>query len=77
MGMKAKELIEYLQGFNGEAEVVIIAANPKQRKKYNGNAFVITDEGQPIMCIEISEESNLDEEEIEAAEQDEREAEQK
>lgn len=77
MGMKAKELIEYLQGFDGEAEVVIIAANPKQRKKYNGNVFVITDGGQPIMCVEITEESDLDAEEIAAAKQDEREAEQK
>lgn len=77
MGMKAKELIEYLQGFDGEAEVVIIAANPKQRKKYNGNVFVITDGGQPIMCVEITEESDLDAEEITAAKQDEREAEQK
>lgn len=77
MRMKAKELIEYLQGFNGEAEVVIIAANPKQRKKYNGNVFVITDGGQPIMRVEITEESDLDAEEIAAAGQDEREAEQK
>lgn len=74
--MKAKELIEYLQGFDGEAEVAIIAANPKQRKKYNGKIFVITDGGQPIMCIEISNESDLDEEEIAAEEKDEREADQ-
>lgn len=30
--MKTKELIEYLQGFDAESEVVVIAANPKERK---------------------------------------------
>ena len=38
--------------------------------------FGITDGGQPIFCIEISNESDLNEKEIEAAVQDEREAEQ-
>lgn len=30
--MKTKELIEYLQGFDAESEVVVIAANPKERR---------------------------------------------
>ena len=38
--------------------------------------FGITDGGQPIFCIEISNESDLDKKEIAAAVQDEREAEQ-
>ena len=38
--------------------------------------FGITDGGQPIFCIEVSNESDLDEKEIAAAVQDEREAEQ-
>lgn len=38
--------------------------------------FGITDGGQPIFCVEISNESDMDEKEIAAAEQDEREAEQ-
>jgi hypothetical protein len=29
--MKTKELIEYLQGFDAESEVVVITANPKER----------------------------------------------
>lgn len=74
--MKTKELIEYLQEFDAESEVVVIAANPKERKKYDGEMFGITDGGQPIFCIEISNESDLDEKEIAAAVQDEREAEQ-
>lgn len=37
----------------------------------------ITDGGQPIFCIEVSNESDFDEKEIAAAVQDEREAEQK
>lgn len=75
LGLK-KELIEYLQGFDAESEVVVIAANPKERKKYDGEMFGITDGGQPIFCIEISNESDLNEKEIAAAVQDEREAEQ-
>lgn len=74
--MKTKELIEYLQGFDAESEVVVITANPKERKKYDGEMFGITDGGQPIFCIEISNESDLDKKEIAAAVQDEREAEQ-
>lgn len=49
----------------------------KSAKKYDGKMFGITDGGQPIFCIEISNESDLDEKEIAAAVQDEREAEQK
>lgn len=75
--MKTKELIEYLQGFDTESEVLVIAANPKERKKYDGEMFGITDGGQPIFYIEISNESVIpNEKEIAAAVQDEREAEQ-
>jgi hypothetical protein len=74
--MKTKELIEYLQGFDAESEVLVITANPKERKKYDGKMFGITDGGQPIFCVEVSNESDLDEEEIAAAVQDERKAEQ-
>lgn len=75
--MKTKELIEYLQGFDAESEVLVIAANRKERKKYDSEMFGITDGGQPIFCVEVSNESDMDEEEIAAAVQDEREAEQK
>lgn len=56
---------------------MVIAANPKERKKYDGEMFGITDGGQPIFCIEISNESDLDEKEIAAAVQDEREEKQR
>ena len=62
--MKTKELIEYLQGFDAESE-------------YDGEMFGITDGGQPIFCIEISNESDLDEKEIAAAVQDKREEKQR
>lgn len=75
--MKTKELIEYLQGFDAESEVLVIAANPKERKKYDTKMFGITDGEQPIFCVEVSNESDMDEEEITAAVQDGREAEQK
>lgn len=74
--MKTKELIEYLQGFDAESEVVVIAANQKERKKYDGEMFGIMDGGQPIFCIEIRNEYDLNEKEIAEAVQDEREAEQ-
>lgn len=45
-------------------------------KKYDGEMFGITDGGQPIFCIEVSNESDLDEKEIAAAVQGERKAEQ-
>lgn len=51
--------------------------NPKERKKYDGEMFGITDGGQPIFYIEISNESDLDEKEIAAAVQDEREEKQR
>ena len=74
--MKTKELINFLQGFDADSEVLVITANPKERKKYDGKMFGITDGGQPIFCVEVSNESDLDEEEIAAAVQDERKAEQ-
>lgn len=46
-------------------------------KKYDVEMFGITDGGQPIFCIEISNESDLDEKEIAAAVQDEREEKQR
>lgn len=73
MGMTAGELIEYLKGFDAESEIAIIAANPKARKKYTGSAFVITDMGIPVLCLDISTESDLDEKEKAAAEKCERE----
>lgn len=48
--MKTKELIEYLQGFDAESEVVVIAANPKERKK---RVIVSTvDERTEQQCLE-------------------------
>lgn len=73
MNMKTKELIKYLKGFDPEGEVAVIAANPKARKKYTGNVFVITDMKIPVLCFDISEESDFDEEEQKAAEKCERE----
>lgn len=74
--MQTKELIEYLQRFDAESEVVVIAVSLEKRKKYDGGLIAITDEEQPIFVLDIKGESDLDEEETEAAEQDERKAEQ-
>lgn len=75
MQMKVKELIEYLEGFDQEAEVAVIAANPKARKKYEGTVFVIMDMEIPVLCFDICGESDMDEEECEMAEKCEKEAE--
>lgn len=75
--MKNSELKEYLNMFPDDEEVVILLANPKERKKYEHvNTFGITDQPMPVLCIEVGRESNLDAEEVEACEEDESEAEQ-
>lgn len=61
--MKTKELIEYLKGYDQETEVVMIAADPRKRKKYSGGVFCITDIGVPVLCFDVQEEEDLDEEE--------------
>lgn len=59
--MKTKELIEYLHGFDAESEVLVIVANRKERKKYDGEMFGITDGGQPsIRQQEILKEAGED-----------------
>lgn len=75
--MKTKEMIEYLQQFDQETEIIVIAANIKQWKKYSGKMFVITDAGRPFACIEISGESDFNIAEIAEKIQDERKREQK
>lgn len=72
--MQAKEIIEYLQGYRPETKVVWIAVNPTARKKYDGSVMVITGEDVPVFAYEITAENDLEEEEVQEAEQDEKEA---
>lgn len=71
--MTNKELKEYLNTFPDDAQVSFILANPRKRKLYeNANTFGITDQGQPVFCIEVGEEKDMDAEMVEACEADEK-----
>ena len=74
--MKNSELKEYLNTFPDDAQVSVILANPRQRKLYKCvDAFGVTGEGQPIFCIDVGEEKDMNAEMVAACEDDERDAE--
>lgn len=68
--MKTKEMIEYLQGFDEDSEVIGIVASPKMRKRYVGWMEAITDAGKPVIVFIVEEEKEFTEEEIAAVEQE-------
>lgn len=73
--MENRELKEYLAEFADNAPVSIIMANPKKRKLYiPEELFMLRDEkiGQPVLYIQIAEEREMKEDEIKAAEEDEK-----
>ena len=71
--MTNKELKEYLNTFPDDAPVSFILANPRKRKLYeNTNTFGITDQGQPVFCIEVGEEKEMDAEMVADCEADEK-----
>ena len=73
--MENRELKEYLAEFADNALVSIVIANPKKRKVYiPEGCFLLEDEeiGQPVLCIQIAEEREMEEDEIKAAEEDEK-----
>ena len=73
--MKNCELKEYLNKFPDDADISVILANPRKRKLYELNGVMsIADLGQPVFCIDVGEESDMDEEMIAACEEDERNA---
>ena len=50
--MNAKELIDYLQTFEPDAEIGIMVANPPRRMRYKVDGFFcVTDAGCPALCI--------------------------
>lgn len=74
--MKNCELKEYLNTFPDDAPISLILANPRERKLYECvNVLFITDQGQPIFCIDVGQESDMDAEMAAACEEDERKAE--
>lgn len=75
--MENRELKEYLAEFADNALVSIVIANQKKRKVYiPEECFLLEDEeiGRPVLCIQIAEERDMDEDERKTAEEDEREA---
>ena len=74
--MKNSELQDYLSTFPDDAPVSVIIANPRKRKLYECvDAFGVTGEWQPIFCIDVGEEKDMDAEMVAAREEDERDAE--
>ncbi len=70
--MKNSELKEYLKRFPDNAPVSLILANPRKRKLYEvENILYVTDQGQPIFCIDVGEERDMDAEMVAACEEDE------
>ena len=70
--MKNSELKEYLNSFPDDAQVSIICANPRVRKLYElKDVMLVTDQGQPLILIDICKESDMDEEMVKACEEDE------
>lgn len=73
--MKNSELKEYLNTFQDDAPISVILANPRKRKRYEiTGTFCVKDLGQPVFCIEVGKEVDMDAEEIAACEESERNA---
>ena len=71
--MKNSKLKEYLNTFPDDSEISVILANPRERKLYECvDAFCITDQGHPVFCIDVGEESDMDEKMISACKEDEK-----
>ena len=61
--------------FPDDSEISIILANPRKRKLYEFEGIMsITDLGNPVFCIDVGEESDMDEEMVSDYEEDERNA---
>ena len=70
--MSNKEITQYLDRFPDDAELVVIVANPSDRKKYKTKGILfITDMEFPVICIDVWNETEMDEDEIAACEEDE------
>lgn len=74
--MKNSKLKEYLNTFPDNADVSVILANPSERKLYECvSVMLITDYEMPVFCIDVGKASDMDDEQVAACEEDERNAE--
>lgn len=63
--MNTKELIEYLSGFDPDTGVCFVAADVKNRIKFDVEfIYAITDMKEPFICLEIGESEPFDAEEV-------------
>lgn len=70
--MNTKELIEYLQGFEADAEISFLVVNPPGRLHHEvAGAFYFVSEDRPVIGIEVGDGIPFNEEEKKAAEADE------
>lgn len=73
--MKNSELKEYVNSFPDDVPVNIICTNPRKRKLYKlENVMWVTDQGQPLILIDIGKEADMDAEMIAACKEDEKSA---
>ena len=76
MKMKNSELQDYLSTFPDDADVSYLLANPRKRKLYECvDVFGVIDAPNPLFCIDVGEEKDMDAEMVAACEEDERDAE--
>jgi hypothetical protein len=73
--MKTKEMIEYLQKFDGEQEICLMVINPPDRIRHEvQNLIMVTDAGRPFIGVEVGGGIPFDEAMTKAAEEDEKNA---
>lgn len=60
--MTAREMIRYLEAFDPDNEVVMIAVNSKARERYKGSLMAVTDMGQPVLVIDVTGKEDFEEE---------------
>lgn len=59
--MKNSELKKYLNGFPNDAPISVILANPRKRRLYEvKNILCIMDQKQPVFCIDVGKEKDMD-----------------
>lgn len=70
--MNTKELIEYLQGFEADAEISFLVVNPPGRlHREVAGAFCFVGGDRPVIGIEVGDGIPFNAEEKKAAEEDE------
>lgn len=68
--LKNSKLKEYLNTFPDDALISVIIANPRKRKLYSlENILYIVDQGQPVFCIDVGLEKDMDAELVTACEE--------